>query len=80
MLPFAVIELRYYQASDGRSPFELWFSELDTAAAAKVSIALARLEQANFSNAKAWGTGFLSIASIGDPGTASISDETGMCW
>lgn len=68
MLPFAVIELRYYQASDGRSPFELWFSELDTAAAAKVSIALARLEQANFSNAKGVGDGVLEYRIDWGPG------------
>lgn len=52
MLPCAVIELRYYIESDGHSPFEQWFTGLDATAAAKVSVALARLEQGNLSNAK----------------------------
>ena len=57
MLPYAVIELRYYLDEDGRSPFEQWFTELDATAAAKVSIALVRLEQGNLSNAKGVGEG-----------------------
>jgi hypothetical protein len=32
MLPYAVLELRYYLAGDGQSPFEQWFSSLDAAA------------------------------------------------
>lgn len=35
---------------DGLSPFGDWFSSLDGFAAAKVRVALARLEQGNFSN------------------------------
>ena len=46
-----MLELRYYLASDGGSPFEKWFAELNAAAAAKVAVALARLEQGNLSNA-----------------------------
>jgi hypothetical protein len=45
MLPSSMIELRYYVGSDGECPFEDWFSGLDAAAAAKVSVALARVEQ-----------------------------------
>ena len=59
MLPFAMTELRYYLAGDGDSPFAHWFSVLDTAAAAKVSVALARLEQGNLSNAKGVGEGVI---------------------
>jgi putative addiction module killer protein len=51
----AVIELRYYPTGDGRSPFEEGFSCLDSAAAAKVSVALVRLEAGNLSNVKAVG-------------------------
>jgi hypothetical protein len=29
MLPSAMLELRYYLASDGRSPFEDWFAGLE---------------------------------------------------
>jgi hypothetical protein len=41
-----VLELRYYHTAGGESPFESWFSDLDAAAAAKVSVALVRLERA----------------------------------
>ena len=36
MLPYGVLELRYYLTAGGKSPFESWFSDLDAAAAAKV--------------------------------------------
>ena len=52
VLPLGVIELRYYLGTDGESPFEQWFSALETTAAAKVSVALARVEQGNLSNVK----------------------------
>jgi len=52
-----MLELRYFLASDGKSPFEDWFNDLDAQAAAKVSVALARLEQGNLSNVKSVGEG-----------------------
>ena len=57
MLPSTVLELRYYLAGDGKSPFESWFDDLDPAAAAKVSVALVRLGQGNTSNTKDRGGG-----------------------
>jgi len=54
-----MLELRYYLASDGGSPFEIWFTGLNAPAAAKVAVALARLEQGNLSNVKAVGEGVL---------------------
>jgi putative component of toxin-antitoxin plasmid stabilization module len=57
VLPSGVAELRYYLAGDGKSPFEDWFSGLDAAAAAKVSVALARLKQGNTSSLKGVGEG-----------------------
>jgi putative addiction module killer protein len=68
VLPYDVIELRYYLASDGQSPFELWFSDLEAAAAAKVSVALARLEQGNLSNVKGVGEGVLEYRIDWGPG------------
>jgi putative addiction module killer protein len=68
VLPFAVMELRYYLASDGQSPFEGWYSDLETGAAAKVSVALARLEQGNLSNAKTVGGGVLEYRIDWGPG------------
>jgi putative addiction module killer protein len=70
MLPYGVLELRYYLAVDGKSPFEEWFSGLDAAAGAKVSVAmaLARVEQGNLSNAKGVGEGVLEYRIDWGPG------------
>jgi putative component of toxin-antitoxin plasmid stabilization module len=43
--------LEYLDAS-GQSPFARWFGRLNPTAAAKVTIALYRLEHGNFSNVK----------------------------
>lgn len=43
--------------SKGSSPFAKWFAGLDAFAAAKVAVALYRLEQGNFSNVKTIGKG-----------------------
>ncbi len=80
MLPFAVIELRYYLASDGQSPFEEWFSGLEAAPAARVSVALARLEQGNLSNAKGVGDGVLGYRVDWGLGTGSILGVTARRW
>jgi putative addiction module killer protein len=63
-----VLELRYYLATDGKSPFEGWFSDLDAAAAAKVTVALARLGQGNTSNLKGVGEGVLEYRINWGPG------------
>jgi putative addiction module killer protein len=57
VLPYGVLELRYYLTPGGESPFEGWFDGLDAPAAAKVTVALARLGQGNTSNAKSVGEG-----------------------
>ena len=59
MLPSRLMELRYYVGTDGACPFEDWFSALDNLAAAKVSVALVRVEQGNVSNIKSVGCGVL---------------------
>jgi len=63
-----MIELRYYLGSDGECPFEDWFSGLDAAAAAKVSVALARVEQGNLSSVKGVGEGVLECRLDWGPG------------
>jgi putative addiction module killer protein len=62
------MELRYYLAGDGQSAFEEWFSRIDLAAGAKVSVALVRLEQGNLSNVKAVGEGVLEYRTDWGPG------------
>lgn len=51
------LTLREYLDGAGRSPFGRWFDGLNAPAAARVTTALARLEQGNFSNAKGVGGG-----------------------
>jgi putative addiction module killer protein len=68
VLPSLVIEIRYYVGADGSCPFEAWFSALDRTAAAKISVALARVEQGNLSNVKAVGGGVLEYRIDWGPG------------
>ena len=51
------IRVAEYLDPSGRSPFRRWFDDLDATAAAKVSTALYRLGQGNFSNVKGVGGG-----------------------
>jgi putative addiction module killer protein len=50
-------EIRYYVAANGREPFARWFADLEAVARAKVTRAVVRLEQGNFSNVKSVGEG-----------------------
>lgn len=43
-------QVRELLRDDGTSPFEAWFLSLEAVAAAKVRVAVARMEQGNFSN------------------------------
>jgi putative addiction module killer protein len=63
-----MLELRYYCNSDGESPFEDWFRDLDAAAATKVAAALVRVEQGNLSNVKGVGAGVLEYRIDWGPG------------
>jgi hypothetical protein len=47
------MQLLYYIEATGHSPFAEWFDGLTQDAAAKVAVALKRMEQSNLSNAKA---------------------------
>ena len=44
-------------SGDGSAPFETWFSDLEASAAAKVTVALSRLERGAISNVKPVGEG-----------------------
>lgn len=50
-------DLRFYLSGDGSAPFETWFSGLEASAAAKVTVALSRLERGAISNVKQVGEG-----------------------
>ena len=48
-----------YVRIDGSGPFAVWFRELDAVAAAKITVALARISAGNTSNLKGVGGGVL---------------------
>ena len=52
-----ITNLRGYIDEKGGKRFASWLESLDAAAAAKVTIALTRMEQGNLSNAKGVGAG-----------------------
>ena len=52
-----MVTIREYVDPSGRRPFAKWFESLNAQAAAKVTTALIRIEQGNFSNTKGVGAG-----------------------
>jgi putative addiction module killer protein len=68
MLPSLMLDIRYYVASGGHQPFAKWFADLDPVARAKVTRALARMEQGNLSNVKSVGEGVLEYKIDFGPG------------
>src|SRR6201992_3207199 len=52
-------DIRYYVAVSGLHPLAAWFADLEPVARAKVTRAIIRLEQGNFSNVKSVGEGVL---------------------
>ena len=52
-----MIAIWEYRDRDGQSPFGRWFARLNAEAARKVTTALYRLGQGNFSNVKGIGSG-----------------------
>lgn len=63
-----MVELRGYIDERGIERFARWFEHLDATAAAKVTIALARMEQGNFSKVKGVGGGVLEYKIDFGPG------------
>ena len=62
------MEIREFLDTSGRSPFAGWFDSLDPQAAAKVTVALTRMEQGNLSNVKTVGGGVLEYRIDFGPG------------
>ena len=50
-------DVREYNDREGRSPYAAWFNRLNAQAAAKVTTAVTRMAQGNFSNVKGVGSG-----------------------
>jgi putative addiction module killer protein len=67
MLPSSVA-IEEYLDDRGQSPFSTWFGELDARAAAKVTVALSRIERGAVSNVKGVGEGVLEFRIDFGPG------------
>lgn len=63
-----MLDVREYLDEDGTSPFAHWFAQLDVTAAAKITVALVRIEQGNLSNVKGVGEGVLEYRLDFGPG------------
>lgn len=61
-------EILEYVDEEGRQPFSRWFEELNAAAAARVTAAIARLGQGNYSSVKAVGEGVSELKIDFGPG------------
>jgi putative addiction module killer protein len=68
VLPSGMLEIRYYVAAEGRAPFADWFADLEPVSRAKVTRAIARMEQGNLSNVKSVGEGVLEYRIDFGPG------------
>ena len=63
-----MVTVREYLDAAGRSPFGRWFEDLDATAATKVTTAVARIEQGNFSRVKGVGAGVFEATIDFGPG------------
>lgn len=63
-----MLEVREYLDEGGVSPFADWFAGLDAVAAAKITVAVARIEQGNLSHAQSVGEGVLEYRLHFGPG------------
>lgn len=52
-----MIQVREYLDTMGRSPYAVWFADLDAEAAAKITTAVTRISLGNFSNVEGVGSG-----------------------
>ncbi len=62
------IEIQEFLDATGRSPFARWFGGLNAVAAARVTVALTRLRQRNFSNVEGVGGSVYEIKIDFGPG------------
>jgi putative component of toxin-antitoxin plasmid stabilization module len=67
------VQILEYLDVAGDSPYRDWFESLDAQAAAKVTVALTRIELGNLSNVKGVGAGSRNTGSTSGRATGSIS-------
>jgi putative addiction module killer protein len=74
-----MFELRAYVDENGIQRFARWFEGLNSIAAAKVTVALTRMERGNFSNAKGVGGGVFEYRIDFGPGYRVYFGKDGGC-
>ncbi|MGA3166374.1 MAG: type II toxin-antitoxin system RelE/ParE family toxin [Terriglobia bacterium] len=79
MLPLSMVDVREYLDHEGNSPFAVWFDDLNAQAAAKVTMAVTRLGQGNFSNVKGVGSGVWEYKIDFGPGYRIYIGKDGDC-
>lgn len=72
-----MIRIKQYLDEDGSSPFEGWFYELNSAAAAIVTKSIYKLELGNFSNVEGVGSGVYELKIHFGPGYRVYFGEEG---
>ena len=72
-----MVEIREYIDVNGRSPYAKWFDVLNAPAAAKVAVALVRMEQGNFSNVVGVGAGVFEYRLDFGPGYRIYLEKDG---
>jgi len=72
-------KVREYVNKTGKSPYAVWHDRLDARTAVKVSTALYRLEQGNFSNTKGVGGGIFEHKIDFGPGYRIYFGKDGEC-
>lgn len=77
MLPYEVA-IEEYLDDGGTSPFARWFGQLDAGAAARVTVALMRLERGATSNVKGVGDGVQEFRIDSGPGYRIYFGRDGM--
>jgi putative addiction module killer protein len=70
------IEIQEFLDSSGQSVFARWFDGLNAVAAARVTVALTRLGQGNFSNVEGVGAGVYELKMDFGPGYRVSSART----
>ena len=74
-----MFDVREYLDREGNSPFADWFDDLHPPAAAKVTMAVTRLGQGNFSNVKGVGSGVWEYKIDFGPGYRIYLGKDGDC-
>ena len=74
-----MIDVREYLDREGNSPFAVWFDDLNAPGAAKVTMAVTRLGQGNFSNVKGVGSGVWEYRIDFGPGYRIYIGKDGDC-